>query len=639
MKYLLFVKVLLLLCVGVSLNVLAQQDIEQIRQDYLDAEHAARYGSSKDYLVKSLKIQDYPLAPYAEALYLESHLSLKNKKRIKALLNDYPQAPFTNRLRTSWLNYLAKRQLRQAFIEEYVDVGDVKLRCVNLTWQLQYGANKADILAQVDDIWIAPFSQPKECDYVFGLWKEAGLLTEEKALQRLILAAKQKNYRLLPYLKKQLQPEQKHLGSMWKMAVKRPANIAKPRFFLTFSEQEKQVFLYALNKLIFSMPEKVDTLWQELSPQFPLTNDESVQFSKKLALAYAVSSHEAGLDWLLKVPEEVVDDSIKQWRLAYSLKNGDWQDTLNIVSTLPEHMQADESVAYWKARSLEQLGDKQWANNTFSELSERRDYYGFLAANKMNKQVSLRHVPLQISEQEFSRVGRHQVLQRAYELFKLERYNDARKEWNILTEQLTDREKLAAAQLAHNWGWYDRPIFMLAEVGYMNDVNLRFPLAYKGLLSKQAKASKVDPAFVFAIARRESSFMHDAYSSAGAAGLMQLKPSTASYMAKSRVKKRQLFKPERNAKLATNYLSYLMTKSKGNPIVATAAYNAGFSRVKRWLPDQSMSADAWIETIPYKETRNYVKAVMAYTEVYQELLDKESNVFNDISDVMIEPTL
>jgi soluble lytic murein transglycosylase len=230
-------------------------------------------------------------------------------------------------------------------------------------------------------------------------------------------------------------------------------------------------------------------------------------------------------------------------------------------------------------------------------------------------------------------------MQRAFELFKLNRLNDARKEWNLLIKYSTTREKLAAAKLAYNWGWYDRPIFTLAAVGYLNDVNLRFPLAYKSILSTSAKNNVVDPAFVFAIARRESSFMHDAYSSAGAAGLMQIKPSTASYMAKSKVRRKQLFKPEKNVKLATNYLSYLMKKSKGNPIVATAAYNAGFSKVKRWLPEKEMAADAWIETIPYKETRNYVKAVMAYTEVYQKLLKRTDNVFAKSQDAVISPTL
>ena len=622
-----------------SFQAVADQDLEDIRETFLKAEHEARYGSKSTYLNLALKIKDYPLAPYAEATYLRKRITLGNKRRIKRLLDNYPNAPFTHKLRKTWLHYLADRQLRQAFLEEYVDIGDAKLSCLNLTWQLQNGAGKYSVLSQVEPLWVAPYSQPKECNYIFGLWQKDGNLTDTVALKRMELAAKAKNYRLLRYLNGFVKPQQQHMAKLWKSVVSRPANISKKSLFKNYDAQELKVFLYGINKLMFVTPEKVEHLWQEMATQFPINNDTNLAMRKKIAIAFAVSSHEDSLDWLLNVPEEVVDESVKQWRLAYSLKHGDWQTTLDIVNSLPEQMQTDESTVYWKARSLDKLGEKAWANNAFSELSERRDYYGFLSADKIDQRANLRHVPLVISADEFAKIGRNEVLQRAYELYRLDRHNDARKEWNLLSKSLTDREKLAAAKLAHNWGWYDRPIFTLAEVGYLNDVNLRFPLAYKSVLFNNANKNKIDPAYVFAIARRESSFMHDAYSSAGAAGLMQLKPSTASYMAKQRVKKRQLLKPEPNAKFATNYLAYLLNKSKGNPVVATAAYNAGFSKVKRWLPEQNMPADAWVETIPYKETRNYVKAVMAYTEVYKQLLDDDSAVFTDLDEMEIRPTL
>lgn len=615
------------------------RDIEQIRATYQKAEQAARYGTSKEYQAYRSKIADYPLAPYAEALYLQRKLTLNNKQRIKALLQQYPDAPFSHKLRKSWLNYLAKRQLRQAFLEEYVDIGDAKLACLNLTWQLQNGAGKYAVLAQVEPLWLAPYSQPKECNYIFDVWQKDGNLTSSVALKRIELAAKKKNYRLVKYLNRFVDKEHQHLAKLWRSVVGRAANIAKTKLFKNYDRHELKVFLYGINKLVFVAPEKVEHLWSELADKFPVTSQQHLTIRKKIAVAYAVTSHQDGMDWLLNVPEEVVDESVKQWRLAYSLKHGDWQDTLNIVESLPEQMQTDEAILYWKARALEQLGDKDWAKRMFNELSERRDYYGFLSADKVGKQGNLRHVPLAISANEFAAVGRNEALQRAYELFKLNRHTDARKEWNLLSGSLTDREKLAAAKLAHNWGWYDRPIFTLAEVGYLNDVNLRFPVAHKSLLLTSASKNKLDPAHVFAITRRESSFMHDAYSSAGAAGLMQIKPSTASYMAKRKVKRTQLFKPEQNAKFATNYLAYLMKKSKGDAIVATAAYNAGFAKVKKWLPKQTMAADAWIETIPYKETRNYVKAVTAYTEVYKQLLEHDSQVFSNLDQAEIAPTL
>jgi soluble lytic murein transglycosylase len=629
----------LVLCIGLAGFSSYAQDIEDIRELYLKIEHEARYGKKSAYLDIAQDIKDYPLAPYAESIYLGRNMSLSNKRRITGIISSYPEAPFTQRLRKKWLNYLADKQLRQAFLEQYVDVGDVRLNCLNLTWQLQTGAALTNILPQVDDIWMAPISQPKECNYLFERWEKGGFLTSDKALERLILSIKKKNNALIPYLKAKLAKSDTHLASLWKSAVKKPSNVGKKNFFFLYNKKEKDILLYALNKMVFVSPEKVESIWLKLSPKFSVSTKETEYLSKRLALAYAVTAHDSSLEWLLKVPEELVDESVKQWRLAYSLESGDWQDTVNILSSLPDKMQADESVVYWKARALEQLGNKTWSKQAFTELSEDRGYYGFLSANKMGVKANLRHEPLQISDLEFLNIGRSQVMQRAFELFKINRLNDARREWNLLIKNSTTREKLAAAQLAYNWGWYDRPIFTLAAVGYLNDVNLRFPLAYKSLLSSNAKKNVVDPAFVFAIARRESSFMRDAYSSAGAAGLMQLKPSTASYVAKSNVIRSQLFKPEKNVKLATNYLSYLMKKSNGNPIVATAAYNAGFSRVVTWLPDKNMPADAWIETIPYKETRNYVKAVMAYTEVYQQLLKQPDNVFASMQGTLIKPTL
>jgi soluble lytic murein transglycosylase len=630
---------ILILCTSLVAFSSYGQDIEDIRELYLKVEHEARYGTKSSYLKLAPEIKDYPLAPYAESIYLARNMSLSNKGRITALISRYPEAPFIHRLQKKWLNYLADKQLRPAFLEQYVDVGDTRLNCLNLTWQLQTGAALSNIIPQIDAIWMAPISQPKECNYLFKKWEEGGYFTTEKALERLILSVKEKNNALIPYLKSHLAASDTHLASLWKSAVRTPANVGKKNFFFLHNDKEKDILLYALNKMVFRSPERVDRIWTELSPKFNVSTKETEFLSKRIALAYAVSAHDSTLEWLSKVPDELVDESVKQWRLAYSLESGDWQDTVNILSSLPDKMQADESVVYWKARALEQLGNKIWPKQAFSELSERRDYYGFLSANKMGIEANLRHEPLNISEHEFLNIGRSEVMQRAFELFKLNRLNDARREWNLLVKNSTTREKLAAAQLAYNWGWYDRPIFTLAAVGYLNDVNLRFPLAYKSLLSTNAEKNVVDPAFVFAIARRESSFMRDAYSSAGAAGLMQLKPSTASYVAKSNVIKSQLFKPEKNVKLATNYLSYLMKKSKGNPIVATAAYNAGFSRVVSWLPDKNMPADAWIETIPYKETRNYVKAVMAYTEVYQQLLKRQDNVFASMQGTLIKPTL
>ena len=176
-------------------------------------------------------------------------------------------------------------------------------------------------------------------------------------------------------------------------------------------------------------------------------------------------------------------------------------------------------------------------------------------------------------------------------------------------------------------------------MGYLNDVNLRFPLAYRQSFERAAEQSDVPLSLLYAVARRESSFITDAYSNAGAAGLMQLKPSTASYVAKRRVSRHQLFQPNRNIELGARYLSRLFSKTDEHPVLSLAAYNAGIHKVERWLPKQAMSADAWVETIPYKETRNYIKAIYAYEQVYQARLGQTVSTLADLTELQVEPEI
>ena len=620
-------------------EIIESQSLTREQELYLGLEHEAQQGSRSMYLALMKKLANYPLTPYAESLYLQRFLRYSNRKAIRNFLAQHQDQPYSHPLRRRWLNYLVDNGYKHALVQDYQDIGDPRLACFNLRWQLQLGADEKQVLPQVTELWLAPKSQPRVCDPLFTLWQESGYRSSETVLARLILAAKAKNWSLVRYLKTLLDDEHKYLAGLWRSVARRPATLFKPNLFMFHDDKERVLFLYGIKRLIFADPQRVARLWQSEGSRFQVDEFERQDIAKKLALSLAIVDREAGFDWLSKVPDEEVDESVKQWRLAITLDGQDWQRTLNVIAGLPEQMQTDLSVVYWKARAMEALGQSKWARATYAELAERRDYYGFLAANKLGVKAQLRHEPLFVDPAEVLIVSQLPNLQRAIELFRLGRTNEARREWNLLEPQLTNEQKLVAAKLAYDTGWYDRPIFMLAEVGHLNHVDMRFPLAFKSLMSKVATQNNLDPALLFAIARRESSFMPDAYSHAGAAGLMQLKPSTASYIAKHKVKRRQLFEPDRNVQLASHYWSHLFKQAHGNPIITTAAYNAGIEKVKKWLPEKSMPADAWIETIPYKETRNYVKAVVAYSQVYQQLLSRPQNTFDQVTEISIAPTL
>jgi soluble lytic murein transglycosylase len=186
----------------------------------------------------------------------------------------------------------------------------------------------------------------------------------------------------------------------------------------------------------------------------------------------------------------------------------------------------------------------------------------------------------------------------------------------------------AAAKLAERYGWHDRAIFTLARTGYWDDLELRFPLEHAALVKHNAELQGIDIAWVFAVMRQESAFMSNARSHAGAMGLMQLMPSTARQVAKNVLKtppprRQDLFEPDTNIALGSAYLKQMKGRLGDSAVLATAAYNAGPHRVTRWLPEETLPADIWIELVPFKETRGYLKRVLAYTVIYEKRMGRQ----------------
>jgi soluble lytic murein transglycosylase len=213
------------------------------------------------------------------------------------------------------------------------------------------------------------------------------------------------------------------------------------------------------------------------------------------------------------------------------------------------------------------------------------------------------------------------------ELRALGRTLDARREWWWLNKTLSPEELRAAALLAKRWGWHDQAIFTLARSGYWDDLELRFPLEYLELMQRQAGRHELQLPWVLAVVRQESAFGTHAVSHAGARGLMQLMPQTARGVARRlgqpSPSHSDLLVPETNIPLGTAYLSQVYRQLDHNPVLATAAYNAGPHRVSRWLPERTLEADIWVETIPFSETRGYVQRVMAYAVIYEKRLGRE----------------
>jgi soluble lytic murein transglycosylase len=386
-----------------------------------------------------------------------------------------------------------------------------------------------------------------------------------------------------------------------------------------------------LKRLIWRAPSSALKAYEAAIKKLPFTDDQLQQIVLKFAIALASKNDDRAKEWLVKVDDNLQSTHVVQWRMADMLRNQNWQEIKADLQLLPKVQQERKQWRYWYGRSLIETGNIALGQKYLSELATKRHYYGFLAASALQMNINLQNKPLEITSAEKQELLNNPAAKRAFEFFYIGRYHHARKEWNYWLSKLNDHEKLVASKIAYEEKWFDRAIFTLSKVGYLDDVDLRFPLAFDNEITDSSIAQKINPAWAFAIARRESSFMADAHSSAGAKGLMQVMPATAKQLNKRKATNKHLLNANENIKLGTLYLKRLLDRHDGNQVLATAAYNAGPYRVKRWLKGlKPMPADIWIETIPYKETREYVKSVMAYQEIYQLKVGQKESLFDQI---------
>ncbi|GEK10524.1 transglycosylase SLT domain-containing protein [Pseudoalteromonas peptidolytica] len=605
---------------------------QSTHDEFKQAERIAWSGNYNNFTAAIAQL-DHPLKPYVEMAFYQRHPRLKYQQEIQHFLTIYEHTPLEWPVRSAWLEYLKRHKKKARFIEFYRETSDVELKCTYLSYQLDLGAPKKAILDQVADIWTVGKSQPRACDGLFRAWQKAGYRTSERVWQRVSNAAQSGQTSLLDYLQKLLPKHEAYLAQLYKTVRQDPSAAAGLYRFKKRTVKESEIAVYGVRRLIWRDPDLALRAWQKMQNMFSFSQQQKDSVAYRFALALASKGHKDARFWLNKVPKSLQDKKLLQWLMSNMLKEQDWE---GISALFVGHEQLSNAQQYWLAFSLSKRGDIAGANVIWQQLAKERDYYGFLAAARLGLPVSLNELPLEIDAAIVDQVSQAPGFKRAKALYELERYTQARREWNYLTNTSSKDEKLAASVLAAEFDWYDSTIFTLAQIKAWDYVDLRFPMAFKDLFSKYSKRHRVDLAWSIAIARRESSFAPDARSSADAHGLMQLLPSTAKYVNnRKRVTKKRLYQPATNIRLGTSYLEYLKRKNAGNEILATASYNAGYHRIKRWLPSEAMPAELWIELIPYKETRDYVKNVMAYRQVYHTRLGRDGNILADILEMKI----
>ncbi|NVJ49576.1 MAG: transglycosylase SLT domain-containing protein [Gammaproteobacteria bacterium] len=608
-----------------------EQNAEQ-RELFQAASQLLRQGDISGFKAKQQQLQDYVLAPYLERDYLLDRISLKNRQAIIAFLEKYADQPVTIRVRSKFLHLLARKDQTFLFLTHYRPTGDITLQCHWLRFRFKTNEDRQTILEHAKQLWRYGHSRPDACDPVFQQLKLANQLTDELIWERLILALDAGNQGLARYLTSKLSKPLQATGQYAQSVIVNPNRLTKDLPSDINQTLIASIAHIVVRKKVWSNPELAVNLYQNKSPALNFSDAQEQQIAQTFALALASKNHPLAAHWLAKVDYQNADELVLRWKLAHELRQGNWQALREWLAQTPPPANAENDWLYWQARVEGELGNHAGSLELLKALAQRRSYYGFLASARLGQAPNLASAPYPFDNAQIQSLSYLPGAQRAFELWQLNRFLSARREWNKLRQQQDSLGKKHLTALAHHWGWHEQVIFGSSRSGLHDNVAMRFPVAYQGELNQAAKDAEIDVTFPLAIARKESAFMPDARSRVGAIGLMQLMPYTARYIANKaqlpEPSKGQLIDPQTNVQLGTRYLKYLMDYYDGNQVLAAASYNAGRHKVVGWLPqDGTVPVDIWIETMPYKETRNYVKNVLAYQQIYRSLMGKPENYF------------
>lgn len=604
---------------------LSSQQLSQMRHQFVVAERALKKGQLTEFNKIQAQLTDYPLYPYLKYAELDHRLNKASNKEILYFLKEYRQTPLASKLHQRWLKTLARQKNWGVFINNYQASDNVKLRCAYSQALYASGKQKRAHLL-TESLWLTGYSLPRDCDAPINNWKQAGKLTPDLLWKRIHLAMQARKTGLARYLAKQLDKSEKFWVPLWFKVRRNPEFIIQTE--QRFSQQQPRILRWiiadALPRLARKNPEKSLALWQSYSKQYPFTPQEVARVERSL-LRHLSDKPELIAGIVQNKPAYLHLKKQRQTDQVFSaLAEQDWDSALKLLDQFPLKSQHEPRWVYWRGRTLEAIGRLEEARSTYLLNTDTRSYYSFLSADRAGNTYDFSHHPLSFAEQELDSLTKIPSFVRARELYILNRSVDARREWQLATQQMNKAELLKAATLANQWGWHDRAIATLALARHWDDLEKRFPLAHQKQVISQSKQSKINPAWSFAVIRQESAFTPDARSGAGALGLMQLMPQTAKQVARNlRIRMRgqnDLLNVNTNIKLGISYLKKVYDRFNGHKVLATAAYNAGHNRVKQWLPEESQAADLWIETVPFEETQDYMKRVLVYTAIYEQRL-------------------
>lgn len=593
--------------------------------EFLAAREALRTGNAAQLDQAAAHLKQSPLEPYVAYYQMLLRLENADTGTIRAFLARPDETPAIDQLRGEWLKILGKRGQWSLFSEEFPQLvsEDTELSCYAMQARLHAHDNEA--LLDARKLWlVSREEQPENCDDVFSKAITEEVITRTDIESRIQLALEAGNTTLASQLSSKL-PAKDAISAATLTSIKNnPERYLKSLRLKNPSKAQLTAAMFALQRLAKSLPQQALNHWEKISDQF--SEDKQRYFYSWLGYEAALMHDARALEWYQMAGDAPLTEQQHAWKARAALRAQDWSKLLAAIDNMSlQQLQQHGAWRYWRARALRELGQKEMADRQFAMLSVEHNYYGLLASEEVTT-ISAANPMLQSykpTPEEIDEMEANPAIQRALAMFRMGLRTEATREWAWAERKFDDRQLLVAAEIARRNEIYDRAINTADQTIYLHDFNLRYLAPYRDELREYIQQFDLEEAWVYGLIRQESRFVKHAKSEAGAHGLMQVMPATARWLARKLgmkgYRRAMVRKTDTNLMLGTYYMKTVLNKFDNNPVLASAAYNAGPARALRWRSDKPLEGAIYIETIPFDETRGYVRKVMSNTMYYARL--------------------
>ncbi len=594
----------------------------------------------------------HPLLPYLDFWWYTLNLSrsgapgstgifaVSRSNEIAAFLAANQETPFADTLRRDWLKILGSLDEWDEFEPEFakLTIDDNDVTCHQWRHLLTRNTPTETIRKpQIKSAWLSGKYSTENCYAAFQLAFDAGIITGDSVWPRVRRAFESNQIvdaRRSAAFSKSFAPLAAIFDRTLSAAAADPAKYLDAQKVVAKSASSTEVFLFAITRLARSDAPRAAILLEQHGGSLTLNKTDLSYAWAQVGQYGAMQHHPNALNWFGRAtPPAELNDTQAGWKTRAALRAGDWDQVSLAIDAMSTTERRESAWRYWQARAYAQAGNVEAAKPIRAMLARENSFYGVLASEELGAPIAPNWQAQKPTRMELDRLLLLPGIRRALALYRLDMKPDGIREWYYATRNMNDQDLLAAAEIARQANIPDRAINAADRTSVVHDFTQRFPMPHRADMQAQAKTNQLDEAWMYGLIRQESRFMADARSQVGAMGLMQLMPATAKWAA-TRVGIKNLMMDRVtdvpiNLSLGAYYLRHVLD-DLGHPVLATAGYNAGPGRARRWRAETPLEGAIYAESIPFTETRDYVKKVMANAWFYARQMGTAKNSLKEM---------